>query len=444
MQQATGGPGVPSIRRDTTYDAYDCIEWIARQPWSNGKVGTMGYSAGGMQWKRDEVTNPPHLTVSINCISCSDTRQVGNHGGVPFGRSGGPGGAWNPGFNPFGAPNPNSWAVRGKDLTFPTIELAGWFDVFCQGQIDDWQAMKHTGMPVLVIGCGGHGGLDQTARLCPPYGDCDIFWPRIPGWKWLTGQFDATQAKPIIYYFLMGDTVNPSAPGNVWKVAHDWPIPSVATSYYMTKDAGLQLDKPADAGAAAEATLSYDYNPNDPVPTTGGAKLGDGKGPLDQRPLAGRKDILRFQTEPLDKPVEITGRVSVELYISTDVPDTDFIAKLVDVYPDGYQWPVCDGAARARYFAGPDNPQPLEKGKVYKLTLDLFSTALVVDKGHRIAVHVTSSDSPQYQVHPNSYDPVASYEGAPIAHQTLHLSGDQASRIILPVIQPGVSQDYVP
>ncbi len=441
VQQGTSGPGVPSVRRDTTYDAYDCIEWIARQPWSNGKVGTMGYSAGGMQWKRDVLTNPPHLTVCINCISCSDRRQVNNHGGVPSGGRGrGPGGGWNPGTNPFSAPNPNSWAVRSKDLTFPTIELAGWFDVFAQGQFDDWQAMRHTGKAVLVVGCGGHGALDPSGRLCPPYGDCDIFWPYIPGWKWLSDSFDGSSVKPTIYYFLMGDCVNPNAPGNVWKVAHDWPIPNAPTSYYMTKDGGLQLDRPS----GADDTLSYDYDPNDPVPSIGGIKLGVDKGPLDQRPLDGRKDILRFQTEPLKAPVEITGRLSAELYISTDVPDTDFIVQLIDVYPDGYQWLARDSAARARYFDGPDKPQPLEKGKVYKLTVDLYNLALVVDKGHRIAVHVMSSDTPLYQVHPNSYEPVDSYDGAPIAHQTLYLSGDHASRLILPVVQPGVSQDFVP
>jgi hypothetical protein len=140
--------------------------------------------------------------------------------------------------------------------------------------------------------------------------------------------------------------------------------------------------------------------------------------------------------------VEITGRVFVELFIDTDVPDTTFMAKLIDVYPDGYEALMLDSAIMARYWNGFDRPAPLEKGRVYKLTIDLFSTALVFNKGHRIAVHVAGSNSPRYEVHPNSFEPVDSYDNAPVAHDHVHVSSEHPSRLILPVIAAGASKDY--
>jgi putative CocE/NonD family hydrolase len=155
---------------------------------------------------------------------------------------------------------------------------------------------------------------------------------------------------------------------------------------------------------------------------------------MDQRPLADRKDILRFVTEPLDEPLEITGRVFVQLGISTDVRDTTFTAKLIDVYPDGYEALLLDSAAMTRYWQGPDRPQPLEPGRTYPLKIDLWSTAIVFAKGHRIAVHVSSSNAPRFEPHPNTYEPVDSYDDSPIAHQKVHVGGAIPSRVVLPVI----------
>jgi predicted acyl esterase len=422
VQQATRGPGVPAVERDTTYDGYDCIEWIAAQPWSNGKVGQMGYSAGGMQNKRDCLTNPPHLTVSINCIASSSRT-----GTWWRGRGGEPG------------EEPPTIATRGAQLDFATIDLAGWFDMFTQGQIDDWLAMRHTGKAMLVMGCGGHGPLDAAGRLPPFYGDCDIFWPRIPGWKWLTGEFDESDAESIAYYFLMGDTTNPDAPGNVWKVTREWPVPHVAASYYMTRDGGLRLEHPQDAAAS----LTYEFDPADPTPSIGRRGGGEGTGPLDQRPLRTRTDILRFAGDPLTEPLEITGRVAVELHVSSDSPEAVFRARLIDVYPDGYEWPVLGFSTMTRYADGEPAGPASADAEVRKVTIDLFSTALVVDRGHRIAVHVSSEPPPARGRGGRGPTGEAEPPG-PVTRNTVHVSAEHPSRLILPVVQPGVSQDYVP
>jgi len=120
------------------------------------------------------------------------------------------------------------------------------------------------------------------------------------------------------------------------------------------------------------------------------------------------------------------------------------MVKLLDIYPDGYEALIAHGTIMARYHKGFDKPESLIKGEVYKLTIDLWSTAIVFAKGHRIGLYVTSSDAGRFAVHPNSYEPVDSYEGAPVAHNTVHVSCQCPSRLILPVIAPGVSIDYDP
>ena len=185
-----------------------------------------------------------------------------------------------------------------------------------------------------------------------------------------------------------------------------------------------------------KASLSYHYDPRNPVPSQGGdVFVHKGVGPLDQRVSKDRKDILRFTSETLTTPLEITGKVMAELYVSSDVPDTTFTAKLIDVYPDGYEAIVRDSIIMGRYHAGFDKQSPMKKGQVYKLTMDMWSTALVVNKGHKLAVHISSSNSPKYEVHPNSYEPVTSMKLAPVAKNTIHLSSEHPSKIILPVVK---------
>jgi putative CocE/NonD family hydrolase len=199
----------------------------------------------------------------------------------------------------------------------------------------------------------------------------------------------------------------------------------------MHADGLLSLEKPARTGKS----LSYRYDPTDPVPTIGGNILDlKNAGPLDQRPLADRKDVLRFVTEPLEEPLAITGKVLAELHISSDAPDTTFMVKLIDIYPSGYQALVRDSAVMARYHSSPTTPAPLEPGKTYKLEVDMWSTAIVFNKGHRIAVHVQSSNAPKYEVHPNAYEPVDTMDEARVATNTLHVSSAAASCLILPVV----------
>src|SRR5579883_2673343 len=144
-----------------------------------------------------------------------------------------------------------------------------------------------------------------------------------------------------------------------------------------------------------------------------------------------RADVLKFETEALKAPIEITGPIKAELAVSTDAEDTDFMVKLVDVYPNGYEALVLDGAFRLRYWKDMLKPEHVEKNKVYPITVDLWSTSLVFNTGHKIAVHVSSSNSPRFERHSNTWDPVKSYDQAVKATNTVMLDG--RSKIVLPV-----------
>ena len=133
----------------------------------------------------------------------------------------------------------------------------------------------------------------------------------------------------------------------------------------------------------------------------------------------------------MKSPVEIVGPVSAELAVSTDAEDTDFIVKLVDVYPNGYEALVLDEGSRLRYWVEKKGPARAEKGKVYKLKVDLWSTALVFNTGHKIEVLVQSANNPRFEPHSNTWEPVKSYDQAVKATNTIVLDG--RSRLVLPV-----------
>jgi predicted acyl esterase/formylglycine-generating enzyme required for sulfatase activity len=425
-------------QRDSQADGRDTIEWIGTQPWCNGKVGMFGYSEAGITSKNAYVMNPPHMALCMAAIS-SLTRDPrdGVAGGRGSRRS--PGGGWTP-PEAIAEPYHSPFEGLGDVISIPLNDKTGWFDMFTQGAIDEWVEMRKNGRSILIMGSGAHGGLAALASgegLVPPiYSDCDVLWDEMPAFRWLTGEVEPDEVRSIMYYFLMGDCLDPEAPGNVWKQTEVWPVPCEPTALYLTGQGGLERPAPR----APDASLSYTYDPADPVQAIACYNAGM----LDQRPLAERKDILRFETPPLEQPVEITGRPKVQLQVSSDAPDTMFTATLVDVYPDGYEAILLEGAALARFHAGFDNPQPLEAGKVYPVEIEFISTAYVFTPGHKVRLHVSSSGAPRFTVHPNTWDAIASYDQAQVARNTVHCSAAHASRLMLPVIAPGVSVNYVP
>jgi putative CocE/NonD family hydrolase len=428
-------------------DGYDTIEWIAKQKWSNGKVGMWGPSGHGIAPINAMWSLAPHLTaIDVNVTGGNSYLYwIMSNGARRFEYSWLAQRGLKTGNNEWPRPtvapyNPQQHYAFLKEIA-PKVKAyyrddGGWFDIFSESCLDNFAALAPYGKAHVKIGPGGHGKI---------FGDLD-FKPRnqmsaeamklseAMGLKARLTDAPLAEPKSLLVYFLMGDGKDSSAPGNVWMTSNKWPVDHTPTSYYLRADSTLAAEPAKDKGS-----LSYDYDPKNPVPMLGGHhQVSDAKkpniGPMDQRPNAGRKDILRFKTEPLTEPVGITGKVWLDLYVSSDAPDTMFTAKLVDIYPDGYEAILREGAILARYHKGFDKPSPLEPGKVYKLSLDLWSTANVFAKGHRIAVYVTSSSDPAYEVHPNTYEQVQSIEAARVAHNTVHMSAEHPSRLILPVI----------
>jgi predicted acyl esterase len=419
-------------------DGYDSVEWIAAQPWCNGKVGLVGGSGPGIAALQAVMARPPHLVAAVVGVATAfpEDRQRLN-GGVLQNQTA----QWlaQRGIEVHEWPRPGTWVVD-RVLATPATPRAdatpnpvallhhgGWFDIFGDAPLTQW-LRQDKDRSRAVIGPTGHG--NRATEL--PFPDERLARPSQAEWLdyWLKGERNGAPDGPPIHYYLMGDARNPRSPGNAWKQAETWPIPHQPTAYHLRQDGGLTLDRPSEAGAARR----YTYDPRDPVPTLGGAIMGPVQGPTDQRPLAGRPDILRFATGPLEAPVEITGGVRVELWISSDVPDTTVMVKLLDLYPDGYEALILDSAIMARYREGFARPSPLEGGRPTRLTVELGSTALVFDRRHRIGVHVTSSSSPKFEVHPNTFDPVGSYDQARVAHNTVHVSSEHPSRLIVPRI----------
>jgi hypothetical protein len=320
-------------------------------------------------------------------------------------------------------------------MRVPTYNWGGWYDIFNQGNVDNFVGLQQTGAGLalgnekLTMGPWGHGKIEEVsypanATVNPM--DEALRWFDY----WLQGKDNGIMNEPPIRYYVMGDVTDPKAPGNEWRTAIAWPAPSRVTSFFLNSNGSLGDKLPSDK----ESTDTYRYDPKNPVPTVGGANLNIKKGPMDQRAVGDRKDVLKFATPMLQSPVEVTGNIKVELWAESDAPDTDFMAKLIDIYPDGTERLVLDSAVRARFREGADREVFLKKGEVYKFTIDLWSTSIIFNKGHRIALHITSSNDPRFDPNPNTGKRLRADGETRVALNTIHHDSAHPSRVLLPVV----------
>jgi predicted acyl esterase len=428
---------------DDMLDGYDTIEWIAKQSFSNGKVGMYGPSAMGITQNLAAIANPPHLVTCFVQVAPSSSFRYSTYPGGLFLKDLNEGWLKAQGVPPADVPRPiiktYDEDARGRDLraqaahiNIPMYNLGGWYDIFLQGSIDSFVALQTDGGPKargnqkLMMGAFGHGAMKGDLKYPAEAGNLSggdaIKWFDY----WMKGVDNGVMKEPAVRYYVMGDTMDKSAPGNQWRTAASWPPQSTATSFYLTASHGLTAAKPSGKG-----TLSYVYDPKSPTPAVGGNNLMMDRGPMDQRKVTDRADVVKFTSEPLTAPLEITGQMSAELAISTDVEDTDFIVKLIDVYPNGYEALVMDEGTRLRFAIDPKGATRAQKNKVYNVKVDLWSTSLVFNTGHRIEVVVQSSNDPRFEPHSNTWEPLKSYDQAVKATNTIVLDG--RSKIILPV-----------
>ena len=483
--------------RDEARDGHDTVEWAAKQPWCDGKVGMQGGSyLGHVQWRAASLA-PPSLAVIFPAVASTNIyANWMTHGGA-FRLS------FNYGWGVVRMPDrimlPQYWhtekyappelqyetilrhlplkdgdlqsagyAVKhyrdwvahpGYDgywkeisdeeqfakVRVPAHTSGGWFDIFLAGTINGFTGLRKQGATErarretkMIIGAWGHGPSQK-------FGDVD-FGPtanrsqfdRELRWfdHYLKGIDNGIDREPPVEIFYMGV--------NQWRHEQDWPIPGAKlTPYYLgsggranTASGDGQLGAGLPEGAESD---QYQYDPKDPVPTVGGNNCcgtPTAAGPRDQRVVEGRKDVLVYTGQVLAAPLAIAGPVKMKLFAATDGPDTDWVVKLVDVYPDGFTVNVAEGILRARYRLGTDREELLKPGAAYEFEVDLVGTANVFLPGHRVRVDVTSSHFPQFDRNPNTGDAFGSSSRVRVARQTIFHTPARPSHILLPIV-PG-------
>lgn len=327
---------------------------------------------------------------------------------------------------------------RHTQVLAPSLNLGGWYDIFLKGTLDNFAAMHAQGKPAKVlIGPWSHvdqrnpvgevnfgtGAQSGFIDLQMDVGSLQLRWFD----HWLKGRDTGLLAEPPIKLFVMG--------ANVWRDENEWPLARARnTAYYLRAEGRLSLEPPE-----AEAPDGYDYDPADPVPTRGGALLMTPEyraGPFDQRPIEARLDVLVYRTAPLAQDVEVTGPISVRLWAVSSAPDTDFVARLTDIYPDGYALNLADGIVRARHrHAAQGEPAALiEPGRPYEFVIDLWATSNLFRAGHRIGLQVTSSCFPRWDRNPNTGHPLGADSELRVAHQTILHDHEHPSCVWLPIV----------
>lgn len=274
---------------------------------------------------------------------------------------------------------------------------------------------------------------------------------------WLKGVDNRVDREPPVRIYVMGGGDAHKTPegrifvGGHWRDEQEWPLArSAATPYYLRANGVLSPDKPAE-----DQPITYQFDPRNPVPTLGGNISSQGtlmfQGAADQRcrldfwlcsdtkPLSARNDVLVFQTPPLANDIEVTGRLVVKLWASSNALDTDFTAKLVDVYPPNADFPagvdlnIADSIVRARYRNGLGRAELLKPGQPYEFTIEMYPTSLVFKRGHRIRLDVSSSNFPRFDINPNTGEPLNNNRRSQLAENTIYLDAKHPSQIILPV-----------
>ena len=477
-------------------DGYDTVEWAAKQPWSNGKVGMEGGSyLGNVQWQAAAQTPPSLVAIFPTVASTSLYHNTWFHGGafklaLAFG--------WGVVRNPRRVMYPQHWHTEPYvpdewryenlfwRLPLKSIDVAssdqpvphfrdwithqsyddywkrisveekfdrvkvpvhvhgGWYDLLLGGTLNGFTGMRKQGStPVarkeskMVVGPWGHGPTQK-------FGDVDfgpdamrILFERNLRWfdHYLKGDDNGIDREPPVEIFYMGI--------NRWVHHNDWPVPGTRfTPFYLSSggrantvrgDGILSNEKPS-----VTPSDHFTYDPNNPVPTHGGNDCCGAPipaGPVDQRRIEARNDVLVYTSPILKEPFAIAGPVKMKLYAATDGPDTDFFIKLVDVHPNGFAMNVAEGILRARFRKGLDRMELLKPGESYEFEIDMRGTANVFRPGHRIRVDVTSSNFPQFDRNPNTGEDLGASDRVRVARQTILHSAQYPSHILLPVVE---------
>ena len=485
-------------QKNEANDGYDMDEWIGKQPWFNGKLGTMGGSyVGYTQWAQavrgskylvamaPQVTTPDLYNnwfytdgalsyafslswgaVSIDgrvaqTTSVFDWPNVYRH--LPIVTSPDAAGHRSTHYRDWVAhPTRDSyWENLNHDkeydkISVPMLNVEGWYDIFLRGALQDDIAMRRQAKTDvaragkrIMIGPWVHGtgrrnntpagqAVDPNATDFGPEAEVDLQRVTLRWFDyWLKGIKNGVADEAPIKIFVMGE--------NKWRYEREWPLARTQyTKYYISSNGransllgdGSLSTRPPAAGTAENDMFNYD--PANPVPTLGGNTCCAQQvpsGPWDQRAAERRDDVLVFTSAELTEAVEVTGPITMKLYASTSAKDTDWTAKLVDVSPDGFARNVQDGILRARYRDAIGKQGTLiESGKIYEYTIDIWATSNTFLPGHRIRLEVSSSNFPRFDRNLNTGEDPATGTRMTVAKQTVYHSTAYPSHVVLPVI----------
>lgn len=482
--------GMDTLFYNEAEDGYDTIEWVAAQSWCNGNVGIAGSSAGGITSYLAGALNPPHLKAvfaqagsgdllndftlegqaleletmlvwltgqGLQGLSASHVAALGlsdaeyaatraqallirtdlvTHLSNPVDSS------WWMYLPLMGYPatsvlepywdvtltHPSQDAFRDhyntKDkISVPTLHATTWYDCFLRGNLEAFlEVQARVGNQMLFILPGGHYNVYNPAM-----------WPYDPFFRWfdywLKGISNGIMDEPPILYFHRG--------AEEWRYLAEWPPSHVRSQkFYMHANGTLNNRRPAND----EGVITYQYDPRDPVQTLGGRNLILPPGPFDQRPVEPpyRNDVLIYTSAVLEDDLELAGKIKVVLHASSDSPDTDFTAKVVDVHPDGSAMLVLDGITRARFRESPRYEVFMVPGSIYKFTIDLGDIHHVFREGHRIQVDISSSNFPRRDRNTNSGNPLYTDpdDAIAIATNTIYHDRRHPSYALLPLLPP--------
>jgi putative CocE/NonD family hydrolase len=342
--------------------------------------------------------------------------------------------------------------LRYEQIAAPALAFGGWYDLFLAGTLANWMGMRREGgsavarsLQRLVVGPWSHHvmagafaerayGIDSAADMFDITGAQLRYFGHL-----LKGEANSTDTDRPVRVFVMG--------ANTWRSEDDWPLPDTRfVAYYLRSDGHANTASGdgllSAAGPGDDPEDVYVYDPRDPVPTVGGptslpgAVVAANAGPMDQRAVESRSDVLCYTTPPLGSALEVTGPVELVLFASSSARDTDYTGKLVDVDPSGRAEILTEGILRARYRAGCEQPKLLRPRSIYELRLDLVATSNLFHAGHRIRLEVTSSNFPRFARNTNTGNTIAEDGAADLVravNRVMHTKR-YPSRLVLPVI----------
>ena len=474
-------------------DGYDTVEWAAALPYSNGKVGMFGGSYVGATQYLAAIATPPHLAGICPTVTASNyhdgwtyqggafeqwfneswstglamntmRRRVEEEGALPGTKTlplkdytvlDSPSAAeiapyftdWlaHPSFDAYW----KQWSIEDHyaNIKVPVLSFGAWYDIFLGGTVKNYIRLKtEAGSEAarrgqrLVVYVGGHAGGSSSRKVgAVDFGeklpiDQDEITLRWYDWL-LKGESNGVENEKPVRIFVMGK--------NEWRDEDNWPLARAkSTRYYLHSEGdanGLGGNGTLNSTAPGEEKDDrYVYDPADPTPTIGGplccGALPTGIGPEDQRPSEARPDVLVFTTPAFSRDFEVTGPVTLDLYVSSSAVDTDFTGMLVDVWPNGFAQNLTSGILRMRYRNSQEKPELTNPGEIYHISVDLWATSNVFLPGHKLRLEVSSSNFPRFDRNMNTGELQSRATRMIKATNVIYHDKAHPSALVLPVV----------